>query len=50
MNNFIKVDGGVFVRKRDFQVKAGLSIDEITVRVDDFYIDDFVVTQAYFPV
>ena len=46
MNNFIKVDGGVFIRKHDFQVKTGLSIDEITVKVDDFYIDDFVVTQA----
>ena len=46
MNNFVKVDGGIFVRKSGFQVKKGLSIPEITVKVDDFYIDDFVVVQG----
>lgn len=46
MNNFIKVDGGIFVRKSDYQVKKGLPISEITVKVNDFYIDDFVVTQG----
>jgi formylglycine-generating enzyme required for sulfatase activity len=46
MNNFIKVDGGTFVRKGDYQVQKGLSFTEITVKVNGFYIDDFVVTQA----
>ena len=46
MNNFIKVEGGIFVRRSGFQVKKGLSIPEITVKVDDFYIDDFVVVQG----
>jgi len=46
VNNFIKVDGGVFVRKGDYQVEKGLTFTEITVKVDDFYIDDFVVTQG----
>ena len=45
MNNFIKVDGGEFVRTRDFQVKKGLAISAVTVRVSTFFIDDFVVTQ-----
>jgi len=45
VNNFVKVDGGVFVRKAGFQVKKGLLIPTITVKVDSFYIDDFVVTQ-----
>ena len=46
INNFVKVNGGIFVRKKDFQVKKGLTIPEITVKVNGFYIDDFVVTQA----
>ena len=46
MNNFIKVDGGTFVRKGDYQVEKGLTFTEITVKVDDFYIDDFVITQG----
>ena len=48
MNNFIRVDGGVFVRTRDFDflIKQGLTITEITFKVNSFYIDDFVVTQA----
>ena len=46
MNNFVKVDGGIFVRSGDYQVKKGLLIPEITVKVDDYYIDDFVVTQC----
>lgn len=46
MNNFVRVDGGIFIRKEDFQVKKGLSIQTITVKVNDFYMDDFVVTQA----
>ena len=46
MNNFVKVDGGTFVRKGDYQVKKGLSFPEIMVRVNGFYIDDFVVTQG----
>jgi len=46
MNNFVKVDGGIFVRSGDYQVKKEISIKEIKVKVNDFYIDDFVVTQA----
>ena len=46
MNKFVKVDGGTFVRKSDYQVKDGLSFSEITVKVNDFFIDDFVVTQG----
>gem|GEM_PF-2652440 len=46
MNNFVKVEGGVFVRKHDLQIKKRLSIPEITVKVDTFYIDDFAVTQG----
>jgi Uncharacterized conserved protein len=46
MNNFIKVDGGIFVRKADYHVAKGLDITEISIKVDDFYIDDFVVTQG----
>lgn len=46
MNNFVEVDGGVFIRKSGFKVKKGLSIPEITVKVNSFFIDDFVVTQA----
>ena len=46
MRDFVKVEGGEFVRTRDFQVKKGLEISEITVRVRDFYIADFVVTQG----
>lgn len=45
MNHFIKVVGGIFIRKDGFKVKKGLSITEIMVKVNDFYIDDFVVTQ-----
>ena len=45
MNNFVKVDGGIFVRKGDYQAKQGLLFSEITVKVDTFYIDDFVVAQ-----
>jgi len=45
MNNFVKVEGGMFIRKSGFQVKKGLSIPQITVKVNDFYIDDFVITQ-----
>jgi formylglycine-generating enzyme required for sulfatase activity len=46
MNIFIKVNGGTFVRKGDYQVEKGLSFVEITVKVNGFYIDDFVVTQG----
>jgi len=46
MNHFVKVDGGVFVRKCDYHVKKGLDISQVTIAVDSFYIDDFVVTQA----
>lgn len=45
MNNFIEVAGGTFVRKEGFQVKKGLLIPAITVKVNSFYIDDFVLTQ-----
>jgi formylglycine-generating enzyme required for sulfatase activity len=45
-NNFIKVDGGVFVRTKDISSKKGLSITKITVKVNDFYIDAFVVSQG----
>ncbi|MCL1859190.1 MAG: formylglycine-generating enzyme family protein [Oscillospiraceae bacterium] len=46
MNNFIKVDGGIFFRKGDYQVKKGISFEKIKVKVNDFYIDDFVITQG----
>lgn len=36
MDNFVKVDGGAFIRSKGF----------IKVKVNDFYIDDFVVTQG----
>ena len=45
MNHFIQVDGGVFFRKGDYQVEKGFCFSKITVRVDRFYMDDFVVTQ-----
>ncbi|MCL1951698.1 MAG: formylglycine-generating enzyme family protein [Oscillospiraceae bacterium] len=46
MHHFVKVDGGIFARKGDYQVKKGLPFSKITVKVDGFYIDDFVVTQG----
>ena len=46
MNNFIFVEGGTFVRKGDYQLQKGLTFSEITVKVNSFYIDDFVVTQG----
>jgi formylglycine-generating enzyme required for sulfatase activity len=46
MNNFIKIDGGVFIRKKDIQFKKGLPFTEITVKVNTCFIDDFVVTQG----
>lgn len=45
MNNFIEVEGGTFIRKKDFQVKKGLTINKITVKINSFFLDDFVVTQ-----
>jgi formylglycine-generating enzyme required for sulfatase activity len=46
MNNFIKVEGGTFIRKGDYQAQNGSAFSEITVKVNGFYIDDFVVTQV----
>jgi formylglycine-generating enzyme required for sulfatase activity len=47
MNNFVKVDGGLFVRScDDRQVKKGIFINKIEVKVNEFYIDDFVITQG----